>query len=239
MLDTYVPASHPLYNPDVQHYAYDPVQASAQLEAIGWQDADGDPATPRLAQGVSGVPDGTPLEFTYLVASDAERPLAAQILTDSLAQCGIRVHVEPRAAADYLAAGPAGPVFGRAFEMAQLAFPLTRQPACELFTSAEIPGPYPEYPQGWGGVNASGYRSADFDQACQAARTSLPGSDQYQQAHFQAQVIFAADLPVIPLYLRLNVLAARPGLCGVQLDASTVSALWNVETWSEGINCGR
>jgi len=239
VLDSYVPPFHPLANPDIRRYGYDPAQASDQLEAIGWKDADGDPATPRLAVGVLGVPDGTPFEFTYLVSSDAERPQAAQILADSLAQCGIRVHIEVRAAADYLAAGPDGPVFGRAFELAQLAVPFALEPSCELFTSAEIPGPYPEYPQGWGGANAAGYQNPDYDQACQAARTSLAESTQHQQAHYQAQVLFASDLPVIPLYLRLNVLAARPGLCGVKLDASISSDLWNLETWFEGANCGR
>jgi peptide/nickel transport system substrate-binding protein len=237
VLDTYVPGTHPLANPDVRHYAYDPVQASAQLEAIGWQDVDGDPGTPRLASEVSGVPDGTPLEFTYLISSDAERPQAAQILADSLAQCGVRVHVEPRSAADYLAAGPDGPVFGRKFELAQLAIPVVLQPSCELFTSAEIPGPYPEYPQGWGGANASGYQNPEFDQACQAALTSL--DEQNRMAHLQAQDIFARDLPAIPLYQRLNVLAARADLCGINLDASTVNALWNLETWVFDGSCDR
>lgn len=239
VLDSYVPTTHPLYNPDIRHFGYNPIQASAQLEAIGWQDSDGDPATPRLAVGIPGVPDGTPFELTYLVSSDAERPQAAQILADSLAQCGILVHVKVLPAAEYLASGPDGPVFGRAFDLAQLAMPLALEPSCELFTSAEIPGPYPEYPLGWGGSNAAGYRNPDFDQACQTARTSLAESPLHQQAHFRAQAIFASDLPVIPLYLRLNVLAARPGLCGVRLDASTTNALWNLETWVEGVDCGR
>jgi peptide/nickel transport system substrate-binding protein len=239
VLDNYALPSSPLFNPDARQYAYDPAQASAQLEAIGWHDSDGNPATPRLATGIPGVPDGTPLEFTYLVSSDAERPQAAQILADSLAQCGVRVHVEAQPAADYLSAGKDSPVFGRTFDLAQLAMPFALEPSCELFTSAEIPGPYPDYPQGWGGVNAAGYQNPDFDQACQAARTSLPESALHQQAHFRAQAIFANDLPVIPLYLRLNVLAARPGLCGIQLDASTTNALWNLETWVEGENCGR
>jgi len=238
-LDSYVLPSNPLANPDARHYEFNPAQASAQLEAIGWHDSDGDPATPRLAAGIPGVPDGTPFEFTYLVSSDAERPQAAQILADSLAQCGIRVHVEAHPAAEYLSAGKDSPVFGRAFDLAQLAMPFALEPSCELFTSVEIPGPYPEYPQGWGGVNAAGYHNLDFDQACQAARTSLPESALHQQAHFAAQAIFANDLPVIPLYMRLNVLAARPGLCGVMLDASTTNALWNLETWGEGDNCRR
>lgn len=237
VLDSYGIPSNPLYNADVPHYAYDPAKASAQLEAAGWRDTDGNPATPRLAEGIPGVLDGTPFEFTYLVSSDGERPQAAQILADSLAQCGIRVNLSLGPATDYLAAGPQGPVFGRAFDLAQLAMPLTLEPSCELFISAEIPGPYPEYPQGWGGANAAGYSNPDFDQACQAARTSLPESAQHRQEHFRAQAIFANDLPAIPLYLRLNVLASRPGLCGVKLDASTTSALWNLGTWTEGAGC--
>jgi peptide/nickel transport system substrate-binding protein len=106
-----------------------------------------------------------------------------------------------------------------------------------LFTSPEIPGPYPEYPLGWGGANATGYHNPEFDQACQTARNSL--DEQNRAAHFQAQAIFASDLPAIPLYLRMNVLAARPGLCGVSLEASTVSALWNLEIWVEDGSCSR
>jgi peptide/nickel transport system substrate-binding protein len=237
VLDDYVLPSNPLFNPEVPHYGYDPAEASAKLEAIGWRDMDGNPTTPRLAEGIAGVPDGTPFAFTYLVSSDAERPQAAQILADSLAQCGIEVHVEIHPASEYLSAGQDSPVFGRQFDLAQLAIPFTRQPSCELFTSAEIPGPYPEYPLGWGGANAAGYQNPDFDQACQAARTSLPELPLHQQAHFRAQAIFARDLPVIPLYLRLNVLAARPDLCGVKVDASSASALWNMETWFQGDRC--
>ncbi len=239
VLDSFVPPFQPLADPNLPRYPFDPQQASAQLEAIGWKDTDGNPATPRQAKGVSGVPDGTPFEFTYLVAPDAERPQAAQILADSLAQCGILVHVVQKPASEYLAAGPDGPVFGRSFDMAQMAVPVALQPSCELFTGAEIPGPYPEYPLGWGGVNASGYRNPEFDRACQEMHNSLVESDQYRQAISQAQAIFAADLPVIPLYLRLNVLAARPSLCGIQVDASTTSVLWNIETWNDGSNCGR
>ena len=59
LLDSYTSPSNPLYNPQVQHYAFDPAAGSAMLETAGWLDPDGDPLTPRVAQAVQGVPDGT------------------------------------------------------------------------------------------------------------------------------------------------------------------------------------
>ena len=50
--DFYVPPNHPLHNPDVHQYRYDPQAGSAALTALGWIDNDNNPQTPRLAQGV-------------------------------------------------------------------------------------------------------------------------------------------------------------------------------------------
>ena len=72
LLDSYVPPSHPLYNPQVVHYDLDLQKAAALLESVGWQDADNDPTTPRTALGVAGVPDGTAFEVEYLVSSDSQ-----------------------------------------------------------------------------------------------------------------------------------------------------------------------
>ena len=65
VIDTYIPSNHPLFNPEVRHYEFDPQAGSALLEEIGWVDDDGDPFTPRIAQGVNNVMDGTRLEVAY------------------------------------------------------------------------------------------------------------------------------------------------------------------------------
>jgi peptide/nickel transport system substrate-binding protein len=238
--DSYVPDFHPLANADVRSYDYDPAEAAKLLDSVGWRDPDNDPATPRIAKGVKGVPDGTPFEFSYLlVSSDAERPQAAQMIQASLAGCGIRMNIGLPSGTEYLAAGPEGAVFGRKFDMAQFALPLALEPSCTLYVSGEIPGPYPEFPKGWGGANVSGYQNSAFDLACQAARFSLPDTPQHQQAHFQAQAIFAEDLPVLPLYLRPQVFVTRPDFCGVEPDPSSSSVLWNLEQWDYGKECGK
>ncbi len=235
--DAYLPPWHSLYNPDVSRYGFDPGAGAALLESVGWLDLDGDPATPRTAQGLAGVRDGTPFEVEYLVSSGFEAQAAARILSDSLAQCGVRVNLLPQSAAEFLAAGPEGPVFGQRFDLAQFAWASALEPPCYLYLSDEIPGPYPEHPKGWGGVNASGYRSPEFDRACKDALFALPDSPGYREAHHLAQAIFAEDLPAIPLYWRSEVIAMRPDMCGV--DPSADGALSSLEAFDYAEDCKR
>ena len=84
--DSYVPPGHPLHHPDVRRYTFDTQAGTALLDAAGWLDGDGDPATPRLSVGVAGVPDGTPLSFTFLTTDEDEKLRTAQIIKESLAQ---------------------------------------------------------------------------------------------------------------------------------------------------------
>jgi peptide/nickel transport system substrate-binding protein len=236
--DTYVPAGHPLFNPEVTHYDFDPGAASDLLLSAGWVDDDNDPSTPRLARGVTGVPDGTPLSIDYLTTGDDEKQKAAQIVQSSLTQCGVQVNIHSLGWNELLAPGPDGPVFGRQFSMAQFAWITSFEPPCFLYMRSEIPGPYPDYPKGWGGANVSGYSNPQFDQTCQRALNSLPDWPAYAQAHRQAQAIFSEDLPAIPLYARLKVIATRPDMCGVIVDPASESALWNLEAFDYGQGCG-
>jgi len=235
--DTYLPPSHPLANPDVKRYAYDPEAASALLDSAGWSDTDQDPATPRQAQGVVGVADGTPLVIELLTSDEAEKQTAALILQGNLAGCGIHLTVNALPLEELYAPGPEGPVFGRAFQLAQFNWSNSYEPPCFLYLSSEIPGPYPDFPRGWGGANASGYQNAEYDLACRTAMTSLSDDPQYTANHRRAQEIFANDLPAFPLYMRLKLVAARPDMCGYQVEAGSNSALWNLEAFNYGDAC--
>jgi peptide/nickel transport system substrate-binding protein len=235
--DSYVPPNHPLHNPDVRQYRYDPQAASAALTALGWLDSDNNPQTPRLAQGVTTVPDGTPLQLPYLTITGPTRQQAAEMLKTSLAGCGVQVDIQYMEADQLFNPGPDGPVFGRQFTLAQFGWESSAEPACFLYTSEEIPGPYPQYLKGWGGANASGYSNLQFDLACRQALNSLPDQPEHSQAHQQAQALYAEDLPSLPLYLIPNRLAMRPDMCGVAPDASAGTALWNLEKFDYGEGC--
>ncbi|MFZ5885682.1 MAG: ABC transporter substrate-binding protein [Chloroflexota bacterium] len=231
--DSYLSFNHPLHNGSLQTYAYDPASGREILQQIGWVDHDNDPATPRRALGVTRVPNGTPLILDYHTTSATQRRQVVEILTQSLAECGIGVNPIYHTAADLYAQGPKGPLFGRQFDLAEYAIGVnTLEPPCGWFTTAQIPNAS----NNWVGVNVSGYSNADFDKACKEATQSLPNEPGYT-SHQQAQTFFALDLPAVPLYMRLKVAASRPDLCGFELDASSLYALKDIESFDYGTGC--
>jgi peptide/nickel transport system substrate-binding protein len=239
--DSYIPPTHPLYNPDVAHYEYDPQAGMALLEEVGWVDHDSNPSTPRVAQGVHNVLDGTELSLQFLTSSGAQRQQASIILAESLTNCGIQIELKVLPADEVYAEGPHGPVFGRQFDLVQLAWLTGHRPPCNLFTSDEVMGPPEgswiplgrmdelEFLYGWGGQNLTGFSNIEYDSACYDALAALPGQEGYLEAHFKAQQIFATQLPVVPLFLHPKVALTQPDLTGFVLDASATSELWNIE----------
>jgi peptide/nickel transport system substrate-binding protein len=243
--DSYLTQEHPLFNPNVAHYDFDPAAGSALLEQVGWIDDDSDPITPRVALGVSNVPNGTPLSFTFATTTAILRQQVLQILFESLRQCGIQMSLEFKPAAEFFADAPEGDLFSRRFDMAEFAWLTAADPPCDLFTSDSIPGDpnvlnsdgKARFPQGWGGQNETGYSNPEYDQACWAAREALPEMPEYVENHLKAQEIFARDLPVIPLYLRIKFAISRPDFCGMSFDPTSPSELWNIESFDYGEGC--
>ena len=233
---SYVPVDYPLYNSESTTFPFDVKAANALLEKAGWRDTDNNPLTPRQAWGVRNVPDGTRLELNYITTTAAQRAQVSTIVAASLAQCGIKVNVKYLDQTALYAAGPDGSLFGRDFELAEFAMGSTGvEPPCEWFTSSEIP----KAANYWVGTNVSGYSSPAFDAACQAVQQSLADNPVHAEAYRQAQSIFTQDLPVLPLYWRVKVAAARPGLCHFSLDPTASSSLWNIEMFDSGISCGQ
>lgn len=231
--DSYLPFDHPLHNGSLQTYGYDPASGRQILEQVGWLDHDNNPSTPRQALGVTRVPNGAPLILNYYTTSATQRRQVTEIFTQSLAECGIGLNPVYYTAADFYAQGPAGPLFGRQFDLAQYAIGVnTHEPQCDWFTTAQIP----KASNNWVGANISGYSNADFDSACEEALRVLPNEPGYT-SHQQAQTFFALDLPSIPLYMRIKVAAAREDFCGFTLDPSSAYPLADIESFDYGAGC--
>jgi peptide/nickel transport system substrate-binding protein len=231
--DSYLPTDHALHNGNLETYPFNPEAGNEILERVGWIDHDNDPTTPRQAIGATNVPGGTPLILNYQTSSATQRRQVAEILTGSLAQCGVGLNPLFSSASDLYAQGPQGPLFGRQFDLAAYAIGVNSlEPQCSWFTSSEIPSAS----NNWIGTNISGYENPDYDAACGQALESLPGEPEYA-AHQEAQAIFASELPSIPLYLRLKVAAARPEFCGFSLDPSSNYTLADIETFDYGTGC--
>jgi len=82
-----------------------------------------------------------------------------------------------------------------------------------------------------------GFADSVYDAACNLQLQSLLGEVTYTQAALEAQRIFAEQLPVVPLFLRLKIAAARPDMCGYSLDPSAQSDTWNIEAFDYGPGC--
>ena len=245
VLDTYLPPVHPLSNPEVEHYSFKPIEGSALLAEMGWNDDDHDPTTPRIAQGVPNVLEDTPLSFTYTTTPSTQRQQVAQILAESLARCGIEVDLEFVPVSEFFDEPPEGAIFGRHFDVAEFAWPTGIQPPCQLYTMEEIPGDpqildpegKPRFPRGWEGQNEIGYNNPEYDQVCHSAKEALPGQPGYVANYLKAQEILAVDLPFVPLYQPIRVAAARSDMCGYKMDPTAGSDTWNIEAFDYGERC--
>jgi peptide/nickel transport system substrate-binding protein len=233
--DSFVPSSHPLYDDQIVKYPFDPNKGTGLLEQAGWVDADKNPSTPRVALKVKGVPDGTPLVVNYWTTSALQRRQVSEILSASLSQCGVKVNTQYFDQNDFYAQGSVGPLFGRQFDLAEYALGVNgTQPPCSWFMSSEIP----TKENNWLGVNVSAYSNPDYDVACKHAMRILPDLPEQKDAFAQVQVLFANDLPSVPLYQRIKVAATRKDLCNFSLDSFSLNDLWNIEEIDFGPVCG-
>jgi len=125
---------------------------------------------------------------------------------------------------------PQGVIFGRRFDLSAFPWRTGNVPPCDLYLTSAIPNA-----QNPGGTNNTGYSNPDFDGACQTALTTLD-DDARRAAHMQAQIVFAADLPSLPLFFRPKLAAAAPRVIGVHLDPTAASVLWNLEEWELSVD---
>ena len=217
----YVPSGHPLFPDDLRIWPYDPVAANALLDEVGYLDSNGD--------GIREASDGTPFAVSYISNTGAEmRPQVGRIFVENMRDCGIEVNESYLPGSEYFADGPEGPVFGRHFDLAEFAWLTATPPPCDLWLSENITGPEEEGLGGWGNSNNTGWSHPPFDAQCRLALASLPGTVEYGAAHQNALRIFAEELPIVPLFLRIKVSAARPEVQNFSLDPTEPSEVWNL-----------
>ena len=234
----FLPADHPSLTTDADVLPYDLVKAGELLTAVGWPDYDNDPATPRVAITAANVPYGTQLSFTYITADSGLRREIAERIVTSLAQCGIQVKLTTYPAGELYQPAPDGLLFGRKFDLAQLAWQVDGHTGCDLFSSVEIP----TQQNFWvgavtGGANFTGYINTSLDEACTAMNRAGINADVLKRENQNIAALVHADLPVVPLFFLPEVQLARVDLCGLNADPLTGVSLQGLESWEYGSNC--
>ncbi|MCP4425465.1 MAG: hypothetical protein GY803_13310 [Chloroflexi bacterium] len=228
LIHSYIPSDHPLYPDDLAEWPYDVQAANALLDAVGYLDHNGD-----------GIRQDALTDTSFRVTLGAGANVMQQQITqqfrEDMRDCGIEVQTYYLPPEEWYASGPDGPLFGRHFDLGEFAWMAQREPSCFLYASWEITGPDTEInraagrPYGdWDAANGTGWWDLEYDDACQTAHRNLPGTPAYEKAHREAQRIFAQNLPVIPLFLRLKVVAAQPHVSALKINPTQPSALWNL-----------
>jgi len=225
--DSFLPPEHPLYASNVIRYPYDPAQGQALLEEIGWRDVDGDGI--REAHGIPGLFDGTPFHIRYSTTTAETRTQTSALIVADLAACGIQADVEQLDAATFFKGGAGTPLYGRQFDLAEFSWMVDVTPPCDLYLSTQISSANNQ----WNGQNFGGYHNPVYDAVCQQALAALPGEPEYLTAYSEAQHLFSADLPALPLFFRPRIYAARADLRGFIPDAIAVET-WNIEAFALG-----
>jgi peptide/nickel transport system substrate-binding protein len=225
ILDSYLPVAHPLHglardNP----YPFDPARGRALFTQTGWTDSDGDGTLDK---------NGVPLRLTLAsgpVGDPIREGLLQSIQSQLRTNCGVEIETRPLTRGELEGDWPDGLIFGRQFDLAEFGWEVDSLPPCELFTTDQIPDEANP-----AGANDTGYSNSVFDLACHQALTTFEPPTA-AQLHAQAQRLFAQDLPMLPLFLRAKLAAARPGVSGFVLDPTSSSGLWNIESLTKSVN---
>ncbi len=205
----------PMFTPNTRHYAYDPAAARKLLDEAGFSD---------IKNGVRHNAKGERLSLEITTtAGNRVRELVTQVIQSQLRQVGIelRIKAEPMR------------VFSEALNRRQF-------PALAMYAWVQSPEGVPrsllystEIPtaeNAWSGQNYPGYRNPAMDAALDGAEREL-NFEKRRALFADIQRIHAEDLPVLPMFFRVDPFVIPKQLKGVvptgHLNSST---LW-IEQW--------
>ncbi len=138
-----------------------------------------------------------------------------------LGGCGIEVNVITLADAALYQPGPQGPLFGRSFDLALLAWQKMPDLDCRYFIGSQIPG----NDNHWVGTNLTGYLNEAYDSACSTAALALP--EAYREAVLQSELEFLRFLPAVPLFAQPHVMVTSTLLLPADAEFSSEAAFYH------------
>lgn len=197
-------------------YAYNPDEARKQLDDAGFLAND---------TRIRASADGVSLTLTLLTTENTPvRQDITKLFKNDMQAIGIDIQVQTLPPDQLFS--PDGPLFQRQFDMALFGWSASSDPGgLLLWSCAAIPSPDNEFT----GDNFAGWCVRDGNRAIREAVTSLDPT-QRKAAYLRQQQLWTDNLPVLPLFQRLTVVMAAPGVRGLHPDA-LAPITWNIGSW--------
>ena len=205
----------PMFSAAARHYEFDPAAAARLLDAAGFL---------RSTNGIRQNEQGQRLSLVLAYASgNRVSDELAQVIQSELRQAGIELRLKAAPARIYFAA-----LNQRDFDsLAMYSWVTSPQnvPRTTLHCD-EIPTKQ----NGWSGQNFPGYCNPEMDKALDGAEREL---DSARRRAFFAEIerLYAEDLPVLPLYFRVDNFVIPKPLKGVTPTGNQFSSTLWIETW--------
>lgn len=161
--------------------------------------------------------DGQRLQLRLATTTDNQtRSRVAQVIQQQLRAVGIDVHLDLEPPEVFFDASPSGTLAGRRFDLALYAWQAGPEPSTYLYTCQEVPSEANSF----FGQNYPGYCNNVYDALAAQASNQL-SRDARAPLVVAAEQLVNRDLPMLPLYQDLLVLAHRTGVRGLDRNPST------------------
>src|SRR5215510_9849692 len=205
----------PMFTASTKHYPYDAAQARKLLDEAGFSD---------IRNGVRHNAKGERLSLELTTtAGNRVRELVAQVIQSQLKQIGVEIRIKaepPRVFSEALNRRQFTGLAMYAWVQSPQGVPRT------ILHSKEIPSAE----NAWSGQNYPGYRNADMDKALDDAERELD-ADKRRGLFADIQRIHADDLPVLPLFFRVDPFVIPKPLKGVVPTGTLNSSTLWIEQW--------
>lgn len=199
-----------------EEYGYAPETAAQMLDALGWVDEDENLETPRIAQRVESVEDGSTLVLSMIVPDDPMYERESAAVQASLKECGIQLDIKTYTSWDYLAQD--GPIFTLDFDLMPFSHTIAKGFPCTYLNEEWIASSMPALE-----------KVEPLMQLCAA----IPSNDLKEESTKEIE----NALPLIPLFYHADVSVARADMCGFNPTIGSTSDLWNLEEFNFGEVC--
>jgi len=217
VMDVTIPNDHWAYPKDesiITKYAFDTKKAEAMLDEAGW------------VKGADGVRAKAGKRFSVTIATTAgnkPREAIMQIFQAQMKAVGIEVKLDFPPSTALFGRGKDSDYLSGNFDLILYAWVAGPEPTLLVYTCDQIP----TAALAFSGQNDTFWCNSDFDKAYSQFNGNL---ERDVRVKFAADAFkaFSKELPALPLYQRINVMATNPRVLNFKPNPSQ-NELWNVE----------